>query len=103
VADGKVVSGEKSYPRCGEFRNNTCNGAKEVFVNPVDIPESVKEMAVQSAKALKLSWSRADIVVDKYTNLPYLMEVNRRPMLTTDSMEIDGAHTFLSHQLKPLS
>jgi glutathione synthase/RimK-type ligase-like ATP-grasp enzyme len=38
VVNGVVVSGEKSYPSQGEFRNNTCNGAKEHFVEIENIP-----------------------------------------------------------------
>ncbi len=104
VVNDKVVSGEKSYPQMGEFRNNTCNGAQEVFVDsPDDIPTQIREMAVRSSRALKLSWSRSDVIVDKDTNIPYLMEVNRLPGLTSKSMEIDGAYTFLLSQIRPLS
>lgn len=101
VVNDQVVSGEKSYPQIGEFRNNTCNGAQEVFVDsPDDIPNQIKKMALQSSKALKLSWSRSDIIVDKDTDIPYLMEVNRLPGLTSNSMEIDGAYAFLSSHLE---
>ena len=52
VANGVVVSGEKSYPSEGEFRNNTCNGAKEVFVGPTDIPLEIKEIAIKTSKSV---------------------------------------------------
>lgn len=105
VVNGKVVSGEKSYPCDGEFRNNTCNGAEEVFVDPCDIPKKIKEMALKSSNLLGLSWSRSDIIIDKNTLCPYLMEVNRRPGLTseeTEASEINGAYTFLSSQIECL-
>ncbi len=106
VANGKVVSGEKSYPCDGEFRNNTCNGAEEVFVRPCDIPEKIKEMALKSSKLLGLSWSRSDIIIDKNTKNPYIMEVNRRPGLTSEeseTSEINGAYDFLSSQIKAIA
>lgn len=100
VVNGEVVSGEKSYPQLGEFRNNTCNGAKEVFVDPIDIPEKIKQMALATSKALGLSWSRSDIIINKDTQAPYLMEINRFPGLTSKTSEIDGAYKFLSSQIE---
>ncbi|MDZ7612111.1 MAG: hypothetical protein U5L10_05085 [Candidatus Moranbacteria bacterium] len=102
VANGKVVSGEKSYSCDGEFRNNTCNGAKEVFVDPCDIPEQVKQMALKTSKVLGLFWSRSDIIIDKNTQIPYLMEINRRPGITSESTEVSGAYAFLSSQISHL-
>jgi ribosomal protein L6P/L9E len=78
----KVVSGEKSYPSRGEFRNNTCNGAEEHFVDVESIPENIRDIAVRASGLLGLSWSRADIIIDKLTGLPYLLEVNRYPGIT---------------------
>lgn len=94
VANGKVVAAEKSYPKDGEFRNNACNGAKEVFVDVKDCPDEVKEMATSAAKALDLKWCRSDIVVDKHTGKPYLLEVNRYPGITkgTDELKAVVAH-----------
>ncbi|MFH1189010.1 MAG: hypothetical protein V1652_04185 [bacterium] len=102
VANGVVVSGEKSYPQEGEFRNNTCNGAKEVFINPDDIPSDVKEMALKTSKLLGLSWARADIIVDKNTKGLYLLEVNRFPGITPKTNEVDGGYKFLSSQIHRL-
>lgn len=105
VVNGKVVSGEKSYPCDGEFRNNTCNGAEEIFVDPCDIPEKIKEMALKSSNLLGLSWSRSDIIIDKNTKDHYMMEVNRRPGLTSEeseTSEVNGAYTFLSSQIECL-
>ncbi len=99
VANGKVVSGEKSYPCFGEFRNNTCNGAREVFVDPADIPKEIKKIALKTSKALGLSWSRSDIVIDKNNQTPYLMEINRLPGLSSKSSEVEGAYQFLASQL----
>ncbi len=99
VANGVVMAGEKSYPAEGEYRNNACNGAQEVFVAVADIPHKLKEMAVKACGCLGLSWSRADIIIDKRTGFPYLLEVNRTPGLTSGSDEVSGAYTFLASQI----
>lgn len=99
VANGKVVSGEKSYPCEGEFRNNACNGAKEVFIDRSEIPGCIKEMAIKASLALDLSWARADILVDKRTENYSILEVNRLPGITSKTSEVDGAFIFLASQI----
>lgn len=101
VSNGIVVAGEKSYPSEGEFRNNTCNGARECFVEVSEIPEELKRIAMQASALLGLSWSRADIIIDKNTGLPYLLEVNRYPGITSGSNEVLGAHAFLASHISP--
>ena len=101
VVNGKVVSGEKSYSCKNEFRNNACNGATETFIDIKEIPKAVKEMALKGTRALGLSWSRADIIIDKNTQKPYLLEVNRCPGITAGTTEIDGGYAFLASKLKP--
>ena len=101
VANGEVVSGEKSYPKDGEFRNNV--GATEVFVDVCDIPENVKDIALKGSKILDLSWSRSDIVIDKISGLPYLLEVNRFPGITYNSAEVTGANSFIKFHLDTLT
>ena len=100
VVNDKVVSGEKSYPKCGEFRNNCSNGATEIFVDPKKIPEDIKEIAMLGARSLSLSWSRADIIIDKNTQKPYLLEVNRFPGITKGTTEVSGAKEFLTNYLE---
>lgn len=99
VSNGKVVSGEKSYPREGEFRNNACNGAHEVFIDSADIPQKIKKIAINTGKALGLYWSRTDIIIDKKTKKPYVMEINRLPGITSETSEVEGAYDFLSSQI----
>ncbi len=103
VVNGEVVSGEKRFPKLGEFRANVHNGSTEVFFNPSDIPMKIKQMALDTSKALGLSWSRSDIIINRDTQAPYLMEINRFPGLTSKSSEIDGAYKFLSSQIKCLA
>jgi glutathione synthase/RimK-type ligase-like ATP-grasp enzyme len=103
VANGEVVSGEKSYPSEGEFRNNACNGAKEVFIDSNKIPSEIKQMAVNASNALGLTWSRSDIIIDKKTKKPYLLEVNRFPGITSKTSEVEGAYAFLASHITELA
>lgn len=102
VANGVVVAGEKSYPFKGEFRNNSCNGAKEYFVEVANIPKEIKEIAIKASGLLDLSWCRVDIIIDKYTGVPYLLEVNRYPGITSGSSEVLGAYAFLASHISPM-
>lgn len=99
VANGIVVTGAKRYAAQGEYRNNICNGANEVFVDVKDIPENVKKMAINASHALNLDWSRADIVIDEKTAEPFLLEVNRYPGITLNSSEVQCARNFLESQI----
>lgn len=99
VARGKVVSAEKSYRTEYEFRNNACWGAKEVFENPDNVDLQVKQIAQKACKILKLEWGRADIIVNKYTHKPYLLEVNRFPGMTVGSTEETAFADYLSEKL----
>ncbi len=99
VANGKISSGEKSYPQEGEFRNNICNGAREVFFDSKEIPLPVKKMAINAGKALNLIWSRSDIIIDKNSQKPYMLEVNRMPGITPKTIEAKGACQFIFNQI----
>jgi hypothetical protein len=101
VANGKVVSGEKSYPCKGEFRNNACNGAKEIFIDKQDIPKHIRQTAIKASATLNLSWSRTDILINKENEKHTVLEVNRLPGITSKTSEVDGAFIFLSSQIKP--
>jgi hypothetical protein len=43
-----------------------------------------------------------DIIVDKNTKEPYLLEVNRFPGITSKTTEVDGGYKFLSSQISHL-
>ena len=99
VVNGVVVAGERSYPAEGEFRNNARNGADERFVDVAEIPEEIRTMAIRASGCLGLFWSRADIIIDRETGRPYLLEVNRYPGITAGSDEVTGAYTFLASHI----
>ena len=99
VVNGEVKSAEKSYRADGEFRNNACRKAKEIFIPVGDVPDDVKEIAIKAAELLGLSWSRSDIIVNKETGEPLLLEVNRFPGTTFGSGEIVAASEYLKGRL----
>ncbi len=102
VANGVVVAGEKTYSANDKTKHTIFNRTEESFVDVSRIPQEIKDMAVQASAALKLLWSRVDIIIDTTTNLPYILEVNRYPGITADSSEVAGAYTFLSSYISPL-
>jgi hypothetical protein len=99
VVNGTVVAGEKSYHKKDEFRNNVCNGGEEFFIDVDQIPRNIKDIAIKSSRALGLFWSRADIIIDKKTGEPYLLEVNRYPGITAGSDEVTAAFLFLESHI----
>jgi len=102
VANGLVVAGSQNHPSAEEFRSNLCLGGEEVFIEVPDIPQAIREIAIKASGHLGLGWSRADIIIDKRTGLPYLLEVNRNPGITAGSDEVNGAYTYLAAQILPL-
>jgi glutathione synthase/RimK-type ligase-like ATP-grasp enzyme len=99
VAKGEVVSAERSFRPKGEFRNNACWGAREVFEKIDKVDDKVKQIAQKACAILKLDWGRADIVIDKITNMPYLLEVNRFPGMTAGSSEEKAFYKYLKNKL----
>lgn len=78
-----------------KYRNNVALGAKEVFMDIKETPKNVLEMAIDSARALRLKWAGVDIISDKNTKNNYVLEVNRRPGLTRKSTEIQALYSYL--------
>ncbi len=99
VVDGEVISAEKSYGTDADFRNNACNGAKEVFVPVDEIPQNIKDLAISASDILGLQWSRTDIIIDSRDQKPYILEVNRSPGITKGTTEEAGARAFLKQFL----
>lgn len=100
ISNGNVLSGEKSFGMEGKYVNNAAQGAEEIFVPINDIPSEVKDIALKAAKELKLDWSRSDIVIDKKTNKPFILETNRFPGMTVGSPEEDAFVSFIQSELK---
>lgn len=95
IANGKSTSVCKRTRVTDKFRNNVALGADEEFIKIKDVPREVIDIAVQSAKALKLKWAGVDVVTDKESGKNYILEVNRRPGLTEKSSEISAAYKYI--------
>ncbi len=64
--------------------NNVSLGGEEILVQDYTGLELVIDVAIRAAKILAIEIAGVDVVVDKDTGLPYVMEVNRAPELTLD-------------------
>jgi RimK family alpha-L-glutamate ligase len=102
VVNGKASSVSKRTRVGDEYRNNVALGADEEFIDISETPQSVLDIAIESAKALKLKWTGVDVITDKKTSLNYILEVNRRPGLTEKSTEILSACDFISELVNKL-
>jgi len=102
ISKGQVVAVEKSYPKKDEFRNNAYNGAKEIFLSVSECPESIKTIAKNAAKAIGLDWCRVDLIVDKNTNKPYVLEVNRFPGMTKGTDEVTASVDYIRDCLQQI-
>lgn len=90
VGNDTVLSAEKSYRKQDDttFMNHASGGATEVFVPVTEVPNEITKMATKASKILQLNWARSDILVSKKTGLPYLLETNRSPRMTSKSTEV---------------
>jgi D-alanine-D-alanine ligase len=53
----------------------------------LEIEAKVQELVVQAYRALGCrGWGRADVMLDKVTNTPYLLEINTSPGMTSHSL-----------------
>jgi glutathione synthase/RimK-type ligase-like ATP-grasp enzyme len=95
VANGKPISVCKRTRVDDGYRNNVALGAKEEFFKIEEVSKSVLDIAIESAKALKLNWAGVDVVTDKNTGKDYVLEVNRRPGLTENSSEMVAAYKYI--------
>ena len=95
VSNGEPISVCRRIRTTDEYRNNVALGAKEEFLGINEVPKSVLDIAIQSAKALKLRWAGVDVLTDKNTNKNYVLEVNRRPGLTENSSEVLAAYEYV--------
>jgi len=95
IANGKSTSVCKRTRVKDKYRNNVALGASEDFIKLKNVPEEVLDIAIQSAKALRLNWAGVDVVTDKDTGINYVLEVNRRPGLTEQSSETTAAYMYI--------
>ena len=66
----------------GDFRTNFSLGGE---IESVELDKKIKKIAIESAKAAGCLWAGVDIIIDKNTGEPYVLEVNSSP--GTDGIE----------------
>ena len=99
VLGGKAAIAETKTRQDNEFRNNVSLGATEKFISLSSVPKNVLRNAEKAAKALKIDIAGVDVVVDKITNIAYVLEVNTAPQFTLDekiSNELNSITHYLS-------
>jgi glutathione synthase/RimK-type ligase-like ATP-grasp enzyme len=103
VLDNKVgVWEEKVSINEEEFRNNVALGAKEVFLDVVNLPKQMHDISVSAAQALGIEVAGVDIITEKETDKIYVLEVNRGPGLTYDqsvSYEFKALASFVENEV----
>lgn len=63
--------------------NNTSKGGRGTAIDPKSVPSEHLNIARSAARSLKREISGVDILVDKETGKPYVLEVNSTPALAT--------------------
>ncbi len=74
----KAVSAMKRIPAKGEFRSNINQGAVGKKLELKNYSE-IKKIAENASKALSIEIAGVDIIVDKKSGKPYILEVNPGP------------------------
>jgi len=78
----KVIAAMKRLKIEGDFRTNFSLGGE---IEAVELDKKTKKIAIESAKAVGCLWAGVDIIIDKNTGDPYVLEVNSSP--GTDGIE----------------
>lgn len=72
------------------------------FINPEDIPNSLREVAIKAAKILGTEIAGVDVCIEKKTGKEIVIEVNRGPGFEYDTVispEINEVSKFLKKEL----
>ncbi len=91
----KIVWAIKRTAQSWEFRNNV---ALWWSAEKIDISQEVWEIALQSTKVLWLQIAGVDVIIDKTTGKPYILEANRSPEFEwfMQATEIDVASEIIA-------
>ncbi|WKZ23964.1 MAG: hypothetical protein QY312_04355 [Candidatus Dojkabacteria bacterium] len=105
IGGGKLLSAEKSFrnKNSESFMNHAAGGATEVFLPLEKVPEKVVTIAKQANTLLSLAWSRSDILISSQTGKAYILETNRSPRMTSNSMEVDAFAAYINSFLRAQS
>jgi len=74
----KAIGAMKRMPSEGEFRSNISLGGKGDKFD-LDKNREVKDMAEKMSKIMRAEIAGVDIIINKDTGVPYVIEVNRGP------------------------
>jgi len=82
------ISGGKTH------LNNTSAGGTWRLVDVESFDQKVLDIAAQASRIEKLEVSGADIVIDKNTQKPYILEINRAPQILSAPPEDEKAKEY---------
>lgn len=74
--------------------NNTSTGGKAEYIPSGEFPEDLKQLAIDAADAAGLQVSGVDIIVDKTTQRPYILEVNQGSQIVTGAFTHENIASF---------
>jgi ribosomal protein S6--L-glutamate ligase len=75
--NNKIILGSMKRKKVdGDFRTNYSLGGE---VEKYEIDKSLEKLAFEAATAVGCHWSGVDIIIDKKTNRPYILEINSSP------------------------
>ncbi len=74
----KAIGAMHRIPKTGDFRSNISQGGS---AEPFDLAKnpSVRKIAEKAAKVVKAEIAGVDIMLNKYTQKPYILEINHGP------------------------
>jgi glutathione synthase/RimK-type ligase-like ATP-grasp enzyme len=90
----KVVVTERKRKDNSTHLNNVSTGGDELLIDDYTGVEDVIQLSIRAAKTLSIEVAGVDVVVNKNTGKPYVMEVNRAPELTLEA-ELSAYFTML--------
>jgi RimK family alpha-L-glutamate ligase len=76
----KTIGAMKRTPKIGEFRSNISQGGSGAVFD-LQNNSKIKELAQNSAKVMQTEIAGVDIIIDRNTGKPYVLEVNPGPQL----------------------
>jgi len=79
----------------GTHLNNTSMGGRAEYLSPTTFSKELQAMAVAAAEAAELQVSGVDIIVDKTTRRPYILEVNQGSQIVTGAFVEENVGSFV--------
>lgn len=77
-------------------------GANATFLTPAEVPVEVAKESHAAARAMKREIASVDVVCDKASGIPYILEVNYNPQLVTVSVFRDERITSFLKGVKSI-